>query len=134
MYPRPWVSILLAFTLVLHESPGFIKHQCRPLLLCLCISNALFNVEQNALLASLFLGVHMVLGLVILFARRIARKRRKGVLCPPRQLSLCRFFSEDSLVVGRQYLHESRESACEVKQDAGCKLGASVVVMILNQT
>lgn len=123
---RLGAAVLLRAALVLHEALGFVEHKSL-LLVTGLVTEALFDISKllGVLLLDLLLGLLLLLN---------ARDDGKVVLSTLGLSSLSSLLGKDALVVNRQDLDEPGKGAVEVDQDAGRKLGASVVVVILDET
>ncbi|CAG1970743.1 unnamed protein product [Fusarium graminearum] len=112
-------SVLLLTTLVHFETSGLVKDK-GTLLLCCVVANSLLEI----------LKLSSLLGLLVLDAR----DGRQVVFGTLSLGSLGCFFQENTLVVNRENLDESRKSSVKVDENASGALGASVVMVILNET
>jgi hypothetical protein len=112
-------AVLLLTAFVHLEASSLVEHKGTLLL---------GSVVTDSLLEILELG--NLLGLLVLDTR----DSRKVVLSTLGFSSLGSLLLEDTLVVDGKNLDESRKGSVKVNQDASCALGASVVMMILNET
>jgi hypothetical protein len=124
-------AVLLSTPLVLHEALGLVENESGALLLGGAVLDALFDVEEVALLALLLTVVVRVRGGRL--ANRSTgddRKRVSSLLCLGSLLGL---LLDDTLVIGGQNLDEARQSAVEVEENASSELRTGVVVVVLDQ-